>query len=88
MARYPNAVSREIASCPGSINLRAVIRVQTLRDCSTRAIDSMLLLPEPLAICRSIMQMYAAQTPGNLTFIWRTIQMEVLRMDQEVRILF
>lgn len=41
-------------------------------------------LPESLAICSSIIQMYTAQTPGNLAFIWRTIQMEVLRMDQEV----
>ena len=45
-------------------------------------------LPEPLAICSSIMQMYMARSPGNLAFIWRTIQRESQRIEEEVSIMF
>lgn len=41
-------------------------------------------LPEPLAICSSIMRMYQARSPGNLNFIWRTIQVESTRIENEV----
>jgi hypothetical protein len=41
----------------------------------------------PLAICSSIMQMYMAKSPGNLAFIWRTIQAESQRIEDEVSIM-
>jgi hypothetical protein len=43
-------------------------------------------LPEPLAICSSIMQMYVTRTPESLAFIWRTIQAEVQRLETELSI--
>ncbi|PMD38538.1 hypothetical protein L207DRAFT_635865 [Hyaloscypha variabilis F] len=42
-------------------------------------------LPEPLSICSSIMRMYVARSPGNLAFIWRTIQAESARIEEEYR---
>ncbi|KAN0093595.1 hypothetical protein V8E51_016779 [Hyaloscypha variabilis] len=42
-------------------------------------------LPEPLAICSSIVRMYLARSPGNLAFIWRTIQSESVRIEDEYR---
>ena len=43
-------------------------------------------LSDPLAICSSIMQMYKARSPGNLHFIWKTIEMEVMRIGDEVSV--
>jgi hypothetical protein len=45
-------------------------------------------LPEPLAICSSIVRMYLARSPGNLAFIWRTIQSESVRIEDEVGAMF
>ena len=41
-------------------------------------------LPEPLAICSGIMQMYMTRSSGNIAFIWRTIQAESWRIENEV----
>ncbi|KAE9368834.1 hypothetical protein N431DRAFT_547717 [Stipitochalara longipes BDJ] len=43
------------------------------------------MLPEPLAICSSIMRMYHERSPGNLAFVWRTIQAESIRIENEYR---
>jgi hypothetical protein len=45
------------------------------------------LLPEPLAICKSIMFMYFSKTSASASFVWRTIEMELNRLETEVRIL-
>jgi hypothetical protein len=44
-------------------------------------------LPEPLAICSSIMRMYMTRSPGTLAFIWRTLQVEAARMEDEVSVI-
>jgi hypothetical protein len=41
-------------------------------------------LTEPLAICKSIMHMYSSKTKESSAFVWRTIQMELTRLDKEV----
>lgn len=41
-------------------------------------------LPEPLAICHSILQMHAAKTAKTTAFVWRTIKMEQQRLYNEV----
>jgi hypothetical protein len=43
------------------------------------------LLLEPLAICKSIMGMYFSKTSESTSFVWRTIEMELNRLDMEVR---
>jgi hypothetical protein len=42
------------------------------------------LLLEPLAICKSIMGMYFSKTSESTSFVWRTIDMELNRLDMEV----
>jgi len=49
--------------------------------------DHSVVLPEPLAICSSIMQMYKTRSTENLAFIWRTIQAEAQRIEDEVSVL-
>jgi hypothetical protein len=46
------------------------------------------VLPEPLAICSSIMRMCTMRSSRNLAFIWRTIQAEPRRIEDEVSIIF
>ena len=41
-------------------------------------------LPEPLAVCSRICQMFDTRTPDILPFIWRCIRTEELRYVQEV----
>ena len=41
-------------------------------------------LTEPLAICKSIMHMYSSKTKESSAFVWRTIEMELTRLDKEV----
>lgn len=45
-------------------------------------------LPEPLAVCMSILQMHATKSSKTAAFIWRTINMEQQRLYKEVRICF
>ena len=42
------------------------------------------LLPAPLAICKSIMCMYFSKTSESTSFLWRTIEMELNRLDTAV----
>jgi len=56
------------------------------RGCVAGSMDSPSpLLLEPLAICRSIMAMYFSKTSESTCFIWRTLEMELNRLDMEVR---
>ncbi|KAE9367068.1 hypothetical protein N431DRAFT_487497 [Stipitochalara longipes BDJ] len=48
---------------------------------STEAHNS--FLPEPLAICKSIMCMYFSKTSASTSFVWRTIEMELSRLETE-----
>lgn len=41
-------------------------------------------ISEPLAICKSIMQIYATRTWESNNFLWRTIEMEQSRLREEV----
>jgi len=41
-------------------------------------------LPEPLAICKSIMCMYFSKTSASTSFMWRTIETELGRLQTEV----
>lgn len=41
-------------------------------------------LPEPLAVCSSIMKMYVTRSSQNLKFIWRTIRTESRRIEDQV----
>lgn len=41
-------------------------------------------LPEPLAVCMKIAQMFASRTPEVMPFIWRTIRAEQVRCIEEV----
>lgn len=45
-------------------------------------------MPEPLAICMRIAQMFASRTPDIKPFIWRTILAEQRRILKQVRISF
>ncbi len=45
------------------------------------------LLPEPLAICKSIMCMYFSKTSESTSFIWRTIETELNRLHVDVSVL-
>jgi hypothetical protein len=44
-------------------------------------------LPQPLAICASIVQMFRAKTRENSHFIWSTVRMAQQRLDEEASIL-
>lgn len=41
-------------------------------------------LPEPLAICKSIMCMYFSKTSESTSFVWRTIETELNRLGAQV----
>jgi hypothetical protein len=42
-------------------------------------------MPQPLANCMSIVQMFSTRTPASNEFVWRTIRMEQERLWVEVR---
>lgn len=46
--------------------------------------SSDLLLPEPLANCKSIMSLYFSETAGSTSFVWKIIDMELDRLGTEV----
>jgi hypothetical protein len=43
-------------------------------------------LEEPLAICKSIMCMFYSKTSETTSFVWRTIEMELNRINIEVSV--
>jgi hypothetical protein len=54
-------------------------------DIKNRSSNSLgVAAPEPLAVCSSIMRMYAAKSSSNSAFIWRTIQLEQQKIELEV----
>lgn len=46
--------------------------------------ETQLLLKEPLAICKNVMHMYFSKTKESTSFVWRTIEMELIRLAMEV----
>ena len=50
---------------------------------STQAPDAFFL--EPLAICKSIMCMYFSKSSSSTSFVWRTIDLELSRLETEVK---
>jgi hypothetical protein len=46
--------------------------------------DTEVSLKEPLAICKSIVHLYFTRSRETGAFIWRTIDMELSRLDNEV----
>ncbi|KAI9836376.1 MAG: hypothetical protein M1819_001405 [Sarea resinae] len=80
---YPDMMCRDDGTLPPFIHLLS--RPSICKTDSKRVDDYRAALPEPLAICSSIMRMYMARAPGNLAFIWRTIQAESRRIEDEYR---
>jgi hypothetical protein len=78
---YPRMLCGNDGTLPPFIHLRSR---QSLGKTDS---SHLLVRPEPLAICSSIMQMYMAKSPGNLAYIWRTIQVESQRIEDEVSIM-
>jgi hypothetical protein len=93
---YGSALSRAycmstLRSYPGMLcgndgTLPPFIHLLSLPPFGKKDSNNLAARPEPLAICSSIMQMYMAKSPGNLAFIWRTIQAESQRIEDEVSV--
>ncbi|KAH6973854.1 hypothetical protein BKA56DRAFT_592637 [Ilyonectria sp. MPI-CAGE-AT-0026] len=72
---YPEMLCRNGGTLPPFIHIQS--RPSTSGDNHTVA------LAEPLATCSSIMRMYMERSSENLAFIWRTIQAESRRINDE-----
>jgi hypothetical protein len=73
--------------CGNDVTLPPFIHLRSRPSLRKTYSNNLVALPEPLAICSSIMQMYMAKSPGNVAFIWRTIQAESQRIEDEVSIM-
>jgi hypothetical protein len=78
---YPGMLCGDGGTLPPFIHPQS--RLSPLLQTNAKGVES---LPEPLDICSSIMRMYMARSPGTLAFIWRTIQTETARIEDEVRV--
>lgn len=79
---YPEMMIRGVA-LPHFIHPRCVLRDQSIQDCiSDAGIHS--CLPEPLAICASLMHMFFTKTDASSTFVKRKIYEEHCRLHREV----
>jgi hypothetical protein len=76
---FPGMLCAKNGALPPFINPKARASAAGQTD-----LEDIKKLPEPLAICSSIMRMYLARSSGNLAFIWRTIQAESARIGDEV----
>ena len=83
---YPGMLHGNNGTLPSFIHVRS--RPSLWKTNSQSVNNHVVALPEPLAICTSIMQMYIARSPGNVAFIWRTIQVESQRHEDEVSTVF
>lgn len=77
---YPGMLCRNDGTLPPFIHIQS--RPSTSVNSHTVA------LAEPLATCSSIMRMYMERSSENLAFIWRTIQAESRRINDEVGVMF
>jgi hypothetical protein len=48
------------------------------------SIETQLPLKEPLAVCKNVMHMYFSKTKESTSFVWRTIETELIRLSIEV----
>jgi len=78
---YPEMMYRSDGTLPPLINPRGAQPAP--RENSQSLNNDTTVLPEPLAICSSIMRMYTARVRVNLAFIWRTIQGEARRIEDQ-----
>jgi hypothetical protein len=79
---YPGMLYHNDGTLPPFIHAQSPLSGwETDSECAN---SGTVVLPEPLAICSSIMRMCMARSPGNLAFIWRTIQAESRRIEGQV----
>ena len=68
---------------PHFIHSRCVLRDQSIQDCVSDA-GIHCCLPEPLAICASLMQMFFSKTDASSVFVQSKIHEEISRLHREV----